>query len=101
MVATVVTERHHPPEEVREWHWSRLLRTYRQVGRTQWERFLMDAQAAEVGTSRAIAMAMGQKNIPKMPDYDSVRRDDAFEPPKRKELPEWMRKYVEANNLPH
>lgn len=101
MVTTVCKERLKSPEEVGAYPWRVLLRAYRQVGKTLWDEWVADVQKAEIGTARAISLALGGKKtkLQPLPAYEEVRHDPWAEPQKKR-LSERMRKYHEANNIP-
>lgn len=102
MVATICKSRMIRPDEVKSWYWRVLLRTYRQVGKSLWDEWISDVQKAEIGTVRAISIALGGKNkkLPALPEYDKVANDPWEESRPRKVLSDRMRMYHEANNIP-
>lgn len=101
MIATVSKSRLLSPDEVKGWHWRHLLRVYRQVGKTLWDEWIADVQKAEIGTVRAITIALGGKKakVPDLPTYEKVKQDP-WEPKKKRTLSPRWRKYYEANNIP-
>lgn len=94
---TVGEHFHCLPDVVGEYSISELLVIYKRVLRSQWNLGMAQTRAVELGTTRAITQAFSSKKarLPDLPDFDRAMRD--MLPPGAR-LPDWMRKFEEANS---
>ena len=71
-----------------------LIDEYERVARARWEAMLEQVSATQLGVSRALAQAFGERHLPDLPAYESTLGAGRSDGPG---LPEWMHKFEEVN----
>jgi hypothetical protein len=68
-----------------------LFEIYERVDRARWNESQRQIASVQLGTMRALALALGSKKLPPLPDYDDTLAE------RRDTLPAWHSKFEEAN----
>jgi hypothetical protein len=109
MCAAVIGKRHVPLDEVRGWRFARLARAFEQVRRATFDEYISDVRTVEFGVSRALAPMFSKKKVPALPTSEKAIKDGLFDAVSENPLdqddvrengvPNFMKKYMEANKL--
>jgi len=87
------------PDEAGKRSLRALLPLYRRITEERWNAQVSRVQETELGTARAIAHAFSSKKVslPELPTFEAMLRSKL---PAEARMPEWMRKFEEANRQP-
>lgn len=85
------------PDEAGKYRIAELLPLYRRILKEKWDASVAHTQEVEFGVGRAIAQAFSAKKVhlPELPTFEKMLRSKL---PSEARMPEWMRKFEEANN---
>lgn len=85
------------PDEAGKRTISELLPVYRRILKEKWDASIAQVNQVEMGVGRAIAQAFSSKklHLPELPTFDQMLRSKL---PAEARMPDWMRKFEEANN---
>ena len=98
MVVAIAKHRMIDTQDIKGWYWEKLLRVYRQIGRSIWDDYVNEITKFEIGAARAISAVMSGKKSEPMPSYPNDA--DMFTEKKKKILSPMWAKYHKANNIP-
>lgn len=98
MVVAIAKHRRLDPNEIKLWGWNKLLRVYRQIGKSIWDEYISGITQTEIAAMRAFQSAMTGKRPKDLPQYPA--EEDNFSEKKKKFMTPWMARYHKANNIP-